>query len=82
MENIELSEKRNGFSHRDMHSKAILNSDQSNLLKYKIQRNKMARLSATTVDMENMREEVNTLREELKEIKSLLLQITVGSKCQ
>lgn len=76
--NIELEEVRNGFSHRDMHSKAILNGDRDSLMKYKIQRNKMARMNSAASEMQDIKSEVESLRSELHEIKNLLLQITVG----
>lgn len=79
-ENIELNEARNGFSHRDLHSKAILNSDSDSLLRYKIQRNKMRTLSASTSEIEKLRSEFTSLKSEISELKSLLLQITAGSK--
>lgn len=80
--NIELKETRNGFSLRDLHSKAILNKDQDSLIKYKIQRNKMARLSANSNEIQSVREEVESLKDEIREMKNLLLQITAGSKWQ
>jgi len=77
--NIELEESRNGFSHRDMHSKAILNGDRDSLMKYKIQRNRMAKMNSTANEIQTIKTDVESLRSELLEIKNLLLQITAGS---
>lgn len=79
---IELKESRNGFSHRDLHSKAILNQDQDSLIKYKIQRSRMARVNENANEIQSVKEDVQSLRNEIQEIKSLLLQITAGSKWQ
>lgn len=62
-----------GFTERESHSKALLNTDVQSLLKYKIQRKKF---TGGTQDIERMKSEVNEIREELSEIKALLLKIT------
>lgn len=75
---IELKDGKDGFSHRDTHSKAILNSDRESLIKYKIQRNRMNSIHSTANEMKTIKTDVESLRSELLEIKSLLLQITAG----
>lgn len=75
---VKLKEVHNGFSERDIHSKAILSKDRDALLKYKIQKNRMNSLSSTAKDVESLRSEFLSLKEELSEIKNLLLKITTG----
>lgn len=75
---IELKETKDGFSHRDIHSKAILNGDKESLIKYKIQRSRMAKMNSTVNEIQTIKTEVESLRGELLEIKNLLLQITAG----
>lgn len=75
---IELKEAKDGFSHRDIHSKAILNGDKESLIKYKIQRSRMAKMNSTVNEIQTIKTEVESLRGELLEIKNLLLQITAG----
>lgn len=75
---IELKEGKDGFSHRDIHSKAILNGDIESLIKYKIQRNRMNAIHSSANEMKTIKADVESLRSELSEIKSLLLQITAG----
>lgn len=77
---IELSENKNGFTERDMYSKAILNTDPESLLKYKIQRNRYKMLSIRNSEIENLKNEYQSLKEEIGEIKTLLLQIAAGKK--
>ena len=74
-ETIELRESRNGFSQRDLHSKAILNRDADSLFKYKVQRNRMF---STSNELENINIEFNALKEELREIKALLIKFKAG----
>jgi len=75
---IELSEKRNGFSERDLYSKAILNTDSTSLLKYKIQKNRQRMISESNSEIERLKLENATMRTEIEEIKKLLTQITTG----
>ena len=42
---IELDEKISGFTERDLHSKAILNTDSVGLLRYKINRQKNIKIN-------------------------------------
>ena len=69
---IELSEPIHGFTHRDAHSKALLNSDLSGLTKYKLQRE---RHFQGIQEMNKVKSDISTLKEELVEIKQLLLVI-------
>lgn len=76
MERIELKEKVLGFTERDLHSKAILNTDTAGLLRYKIQRQKSTRLNEGVAEVQRVREELSALKGEMSEIKQLLLKIT------
>lgn len=75
-EKIKLAEPLNGFTERDKHSKAILNTDMDSYLKSKIQRRNMLDINKSTQDLGVIRNEVNELKKDLTEIKSMLLQIT------
>ena len=77
---IKLKETHNGFSERDIHSKAIISKDTDALLKYKIQKNRMTSISSNARELESIRSEFNSLREEMSEIKHLLLKITAGKQ--
>jgi hypothetical protein len=77
---IKLKETHNGFSERDIHSKAIISKDADSLLKYKIQKNRMGHIASNARELESIRSEFNSLREELGEIKHLLLKITAGKQ--
>lgn len=77
---VKLKEIHNGFSERDIHSKAILNRDKDALLKYKIQKNRLNSVSSNAKEIESLKNEVISVREELNEIKNLLLKITVGKQ--
>lgn len=72
---IELIEPVKGFTEREKHSKAILNTDTQGLLRYKIQRQKMMEAGRTTKEMISVKEEVNSIRNDLNDIKKLLSQI-------
>lgn len=80
VDNIRLKENINGFSERNTHSKAILNSDSNSLLNYKIQRNRVRVMNETTNEMNKMKTEVSDMKKELNEIKELLLKLTAGNK--
>jgi len=79
-EKIKLVDPLNGFTERDKHSKAILNTDVDSYLKYKIQRRNMSDINRSTQDLGVIRNEVNELKKDLTEIKSMLLQITNNSR--
>jgi hypothetical protein len=76
MERIELKEKVSGFTERDLHSKAILNTDSAGLLRYKIQRQRTNRITEGVAEMQNVKDELSSLKAEMGEIKQLLLKIT------
>jgi hypothetical protein len=76
MERIELKEKVSGFTERDLHSKAILNTDTAGLLRYKIQRQKTVRINEGVAEVQRVRDELSALKGEMSEIKQLLLKIT------
>jgi hypothetical protein len=65
-----------GFTERDSHSKAILNTDVSSLLKHKIQRRKFNEINRNAKDLVHVKEEIDDIKTDLSEIKKLLLQIT------
>lgn len=71
VEKIKMKEVVGGFTERDMNSKALLNTDIDSLLKYKIQKRKMS----NSTEIEKMRDEVATLKNEMCEIKELLLTL-------
>jgi hypothetical protein len=79
-EKIKLVDPLNGFTERDKHSKAILNTDVDSYLKYKIQKRNMSDINRSTQDLGIIRNEVNELKKDLTEIKSMLLQITNNSR--
>jgi hypothetical protein len=79
-EKIKLVDPLNGFTERDKHSKAILNTDVDSYLKYKIQKRNMSDINRSTQDLGVIRNEVNELKKDLTEIKSMLLQITNNSR--
>lgn len=70
---IELSEPIQGFTERDAHSKALLNTDMNGLLKYKLQRERHFR---GIQEMDKVKSDISSLKEELVEIKQLLLMIS------
>jgi hypothetical protein len=70
---IELSEPIHGFTHRDAHSKALLNTDLSGLMKYKMQREKHIR---GIQEMNKVKSDIVSLKDDLKEIKELLLMVS------
>ena len=70
---IELSEPIHGFTHRDAHSKALLNTDLSGLMKYKLQRE---RHFQGIQEMNKVKSDIVSLKDDLKEIKELLLMVS------
>lgn len=73
MERLELKEKVAGFTERDIHSKALLQTDKNALLKYKLQKQ---RVKEGTQELNRMKNEISDLKNDLGEIKQLLLAIT------
>lgn len=74
---LKVKEPVAGFTERDPHSKAVLNTDTSGLLKYKLQKKKFSDINKTTDDINEVRQEVDVIKNELSEIKELLKQITL-----
>jgi hypothetical protein len=70
---IELSEPIHGFTERDAHSKALLNTDLSGLMKYKLQRE---RHFQNIQEMNRVKSDIVSLKNDLKEIKDILLVIS------
>jgi hypothetical protein len=73
MERLELREKVLGFTERDPHSKALLNTDTGGLMKYKMQKQRHAE---SVQEVNKMKEEICSLKDDLCEIKKMLLAIT------
>jgi hypothetical protein len=72
---VKLKETKNGLSERDLHSKAILNTDNSLLLKYKIQKSRQMNVQNNSTEIERLKSEFQSLKSEISEIKQILLQI-------
>ncbi len=70
---IELSDPIHGFTERDAHSKALLNTDLNGLKKYKLQRE---RHFQNIQEMNRVRSDISSLKDEMKEIKQLLISLT------
>jgi hypothetical protein len=80
VEKIKIAEPVHGFTERDRNSKAILNTDMDSLLKYKIQKRKNSDMNKNTNEIGLIRKEVDQIKSDLGEIKSMLLQITKSEK--
>jgi hypothetical protein len=80
MTTIKLAEKVAGFSERDTYSRAILNTDTDGLLRYKTQRERALRNIQSNEDIIVVKEELSSLKNELRDIKELLLKITKEGK--
>ena len=76
MNKIEIIEPVAGFTERDPNSKAILNTDMDSLLKHKIQRRRFSEINRNSKEIVNVKEEIDDIRNDISEIKQLLLQIT------
>ena len=79
-EKIKITEPVRGFTERDRNSKAILNTDMDSLLKYKIQKRKISDINKSRNDIALIRDEVDSIKSDLSEIKQLLLKITKERK--
>lgn len=79
---IELKDAKNGFTERDLHSKAILNVNSDMLLKYKIQRNRMNTMASSLSELESVKNDIQSLKTEMSEIKNILLQLAAGKTWQ
>jgi hypothetical protein len=80
MATIQLVEKISGFSERDSHSRAILNTDTDGLLRYKLQKEKALRNIQSNEDIVVVKNELSSLKNELRDIKEMLLKITKEGK--
>ena len=69
---VELEEKVNGFTERDTHSKALLNTDLESYLSYKKRKKKAI---TQNKEMDNMKTQINAMRGEMSEIRDLLQQL-------
>jgi hypothetical protein len=76
VEKIKIAEPIRGFTERDKNSKAILNTDMDSLLKYKIQKRKISDINKSRNEIILIRDEVDSIKSDLSEIKQLLLKIT------
>lgn len=76
MNKVRVSEPIQGFTERDMSSKAILNTDIDALLRYKIQKRKISDINRNRSELTAMQVEIDDIKSDLGEIKSLLLKIT------
>lgn len=74
-EKIEIIDPVKGFTEREKNSKALLNTDMSSLLKYKIQRRKFLDINKTSGEMNVVKDEIRDLKNDMNEIKLLLKQI-------
>jgi len=77
---VPIIEPVRGFTERDIHSKAILNTDVDSLLKYKIQKRKFTEINKGAEELSQIRNEVHLMKTELSDIKRMLLQITNESR--
>jgi len=73
---IPIADPINGFTERDANSKAILNTDINSLLKYKIQKRKISDIDKTRDEIQAIYSEVDDIKNDIREIKNLLLLIT------
>ena len=76
MNKVRVIEPVQGFTERDMSSKAILNTDIDALLRYKIQKRKISDINRNRNELTAMQVEIDGIKSDLGEIKSLLLKIT------
>ena len=76
MEKVKVIEPVQGFTERDLTSKAILNTDIDALLRYKIQKRKISDINRSRTELTAMQVELDNIKSDLGEIKSLLLKIT------
>jgi hypothetical protein len=76
MEKVKVIEPVQGFTERDLSSKAILNTDIDALLRYKIQKRKISDINRNRNELTAMQVEIDGIKNDLGEIKNLLLKIT------
>jgi hypothetical protein len=80
MNTIQLVEKISGFSERDLHSKALLNTDIDAHKRYKLQKQRALRDTQSSEDIVSMKQELSCLKNDLNCIKEMLLKITKEGK--
>jgi hypothetical protein len=80
MNTIQLTEKVSGFSERDLHSKALLNTDTDAHKRYKLQKQRALRDTQSSEDIVSMKQELSCLKNDLNCIKEMLLKITKEGK--
>lgn len=80
MNTIQLAERVSGFSERDLHSKALLNTDTDALIRYKLQKQRALRVAQSSEDIVSMKQELSCLKNDLNCIKEMLLKITKEGK--
>jgi hypothetical protein len=76
MMKVPVAEPVQGFTERDLSSKAILNTDIDALLRYKIQKRKISDINKSRNEITAMQVELDSIKSDLGEIKHLLLKIT------
>ena len=65
---------------RDTYSKAIISSDNKALQEYRIRAQKIKENQSKIESINTVKEEIDILKDEMGEIKSLLNQIILGTK--
>jgi hypothetical protein len=76
MQKLTVIDPVSGFTERETHSKAILNTDMDSLLNYKIKKRKFGEINKNLNELLRVKSEVEEIKNDLSEIKKLLLQIT------
>ena len=75
LDKISIIEPTNGFTERDVNSKAILNTDINSFLKYKIQKRKTLDINQSKENINEIYKEIDEIKNDINEIKNLLLTI-------
>jgi len=76
IEKLIVKDAVSGFTERESHSKALLNTDVDSLLSYKLRKRKFNEMRKNSDEMITVKNEVEQIKLDLVEIKQLLLQIT------
>jgi len=72
MNKVELEEKFQGITERDVHSKALLNTDIEAYRRYKLKKHKVV---SQKNDIESMKAQMTNINNEISEIKNLLTEL-------
>jgi len=72
---IQLEEKAEGITERDIHSKALLNTDAEALLRYKIKRQKNLDQRRMSNELDFLKTKVEDLSSDITDIKTLLTEL-------